>query len=194
MSQILKLSDYSNKSIVVRGKDANATRTRKEELKKLGGIYNPRLRTKNKNISPGWIFPTKDRIKLQNYIDSVNDSAVKKMKEAVLTNDSKKMKHKSRFIDTTDPHQAKKRRICKDNANIYSYLFWFLVVYSIFITTILPFLTASASTRIISTDFLHGSYIWTFFSSYINTEYVQNLSGQFRSYLTWVSNSSSNVL
>ena len=131
MSQILQLSDYSNKSIVVRGKDVDATRTRKEKLKKLGGIYNPRLRIENNNISPGWIFPTKDKIKLQKYIDSVNSTSLEK-EEANHNN----KKHKHSFLDILEPQKAaKKRRIYKDSTNSYSYVFWFLIVYSIFTTT-----------------------------------------------------------
>ena len=42
------LEEYTDRSIVVRGE----TRQYKEDLKKLGGKYNSRLRGE-----PGWIFP-----------------------------------------------------------------------------------------------------------------------------------------
>ena len=44
----MKISDYTDKSIVVQGE----TRKYKEDLKKLGGKYNPQL-----NGGPGWVFP-----------------------------------------------------------------------------------------------------------------------------------------
>lgn len=44
----ISVEDYTERSVVVRGE----TRTYKEDLKKLGGKYNGRLKG-----SPGWIFP-----------------------------------------------------------------------------------------------------------------------------------------
>ena len=44
----ISLEEYTDRSVVVRGE----TRQYKEDLKKLGGKYNPRLRG-----TPGWIFP-----------------------------------------------------------------------------------------------------------------------------------------
>jgi hypothetical protein len=41
---ILTITKYSEKSIVVRGRNADDTRSRKEELKSLGGKYNSRFR------------------------------------------------------------------------------------------------------------------------------------------------------
>lgn len=194
MSQILNLADYSNKSIVVRGKDTDATRSRKEELKKLGGIYNPRLRTENENISPGWIFPTKDKDKIQNYINNVNFSSTEKEKQASHTNDNKKMKHKTRFIDSFEPQLSKKRRISKDKEKSYSYVFWIFIVYSIFTTTLFVFPSASTRTRFVSSDSLPSFYSSIFFGSHINTENIQNLTGHLGSYLTWICNISSNIL
>ena len=194
MSQILNLADYSNKSIVVRGKDTNATRSRKEELKKLGGIYNPRLRTDNENISPGWIFPTKDKDKIQNYINNVNFSSTEKEKQASHTNDNKKMKHKTRFIDTFEPQLSKKRRISNDKENPYLYVFCIFIIYLIFTTTTFVFLTASARTRIISSDSLPSFYSSTLFGFHVDTENIQNLTGHLGGYLTWIFNISSNIL
>ena len=194
MSQILNLADYSNKSIVVRGKDTNATRSGKEELKKLGGIYNPRLRTDNENISPGWIFTTKDKDKIQNYINNVNFSSTEKEKQASHTNDNKKMKHKTRFIDTFEPQLSKKRRISNDKENPYLYVFCIFIIYLIFTTTTFVFLTASARTRFISSDSLPSFYSSIFFGSHINTENIHYLTGHLGSYLTWFCNISSNIL
>ena len=44
----IKVTDYTDKSVVVQGE----TRMYKEDLKKLGGKYNPQLKG-----GPGWVFP-----------------------------------------------------------------------------------------------------------------------------------------
>ena len=55
----INISDYSEKSIVVRGD----TRKYKEDLKKLGGKYNGRL-----SDGPGWIFPKKIERELKSFV------------------------------------------------------------------------------------------------------------------------------
>jgi hypothetical protein len=60
---------------VVRGQDTDATRTRKEDLKKLGGKYNPYLRKAvGEGREPGWIFPSKDKKKIHAYVNQVNNN------------------------------------------------------------------------------------------------------------------------
>lgn len=56
----LTLSDYTNLSIVVQGD----TRKYKEDLKKLGGKYNGRLKT-----GPGWIFPKSSEGEIKTFIN-----------------------------------------------------------------------------------------------------------------------------
>lgn len=57
----LKIDDYSEYSIVVRGDD---TRKYKEDLKKLGGKYNSMLRG-----GPGWVFPKKNEQNIKKFIN-----------------------------------------------------------------------------------------------------------------------------
>jgi hypothetical protein len=65
--------DYSEKAIVVRGE----TKECKEQLKKLGGIYNARLKD-----GPGWIFSKKSEDKVLSFIASgkVSDDEWEKIK------------------------------------------------------------------------------------------------------------------
>lgn len=53
----LTISDYTEKSIVVRGDD---TKKIKEKLKELGGKYNPNLKD-----GAGWIFSKKNESKIR---------------------------------------------------------------------------------------------------------------------------------
>ena len=57
----ISIENYSERSIVVRGD----TRKYKEDLKKLGGKYNGRLKD-----GPGWIFPKKIQGDITNFINS----------------------------------------------------------------------------------------------------------------------------
>lgn len=72
----LKLSKYTDKSIVVQGD----TRKYKEDLKKLGGKYNSGLKN-----GPGWIFPIKIESEVANFISDgkrlVTDVEVKEGEE-----------------------------------------------------------------------------------------------------------------
>lgn len=61
----MTVEDYSEKAIVVRGD----TKPHKNELKKLGGKYNPSLRDGNTR-SPGWIFSKKCEANVLEYICS----------------------------------------------------------------------------------------------------------------------------
>ena len=55
----LTIEDYTNRSVVVQGD----TRKYKEDLKKLGGKYNGRLKN-----GPGWIFPKTSESDLESFI------------------------------------------------------------------------------------------------------------------------------
>ena len=55
----MKVSDYTDKSIAVQGD----TRKYKEDLKKLGGKYNPQLKG-----GPGWIFPKTSEKDINSFI------------------------------------------------------------------------------------------------------------------------------
>jgi len=61
----LSVQDYSDKAIVVRGD----TKEHKENLKKLGGKYNPSLRDGDSR-SPGWIFSKKCEANVLEYVSS----------------------------------------------------------------------------------------------------------------------------
>lgn len=76
---MLYIYQYSDKSIVLRGETPDATRERREEIKKLGGKYNPNLLSENRvDKKPGWIFKIKDKEKIQSYIDKINQEIIKK--------------------------------------------------------------------------------------------------------------------
>ena len=61
MSINLTITDYSDKSFVVRGD----TKIHKEELKRLSGLFNANLRD-----GAGWIFPKSKRDVVERYISS----------------------------------------------------------------------------------------------------------------------------
>jgi hypothetical protein len=76
---ILTIAEYSNKSIVVRGATADDTRSRKEELKNLGGKFNPRLRAPDGDGTlPGWIFSKANQDMIQKYVHDVNTTPAPK--------------------------------------------------------------------------------------------------------------------
>jgi len=64
----LTVTDYSEKSIVVRG---DGTKAHKEELKHLGGKWNSNLT----NGAPGWIFSKKNEAKVKQFVKSLNEEA-----------------------------------------------------------------------------------------------------------------------
>ena len=59
---LLKIIEYSDKSFVIVGD----TKQYKEQLKELGGKWNPNLKGQ-----PGWIFSKIHKDKVQNWIDSL---------------------------------------------------------------------------------------------------------------------------
>ena len=70
----LSITEYTQKSFVVRGVTPDDTRDNKDELKKLGGKFNPKLRSiDGDKYDPGWIFPVKSKGKVQTFIDKIND-------------------------------------------------------------------------------------------------------------------------
>ena len=68
MDTKLNLTDYTAKSVVIRGN----TRPCKNKLRELGGRWNPNLKLISGEKSPGWIFPSYKKYQLQEYIDWVN--------------------------------------------------------------------------------------------------------------------------
>ena len=71
----LSITTYTPKSFVVRGVTPNDTRDHKDELKKLGGKFNAKLRSiDGDKYDPGWIFPLKYQNNVQAFIDKINDS------------------------------------------------------------------------------------------------------------------------
>jgi hypothetical protein len=85
MESVLTVSEYSPRCLVVRGNTASATRDRKEELKKLGGKYNPRLASSDGGREPGWIFPTKDKDVIKAYVEQINNEFDRMPKNIVNT-------------------------------------------------------------------------------------------------------------
>ena len=71
----LSIKEYTAKSFVVRGVTPDDTRDHKDELKKLGGKFNAKLRSiDGDKYEPGWIFATRNKNKVQTFIDKINDS------------------------------------------------------------------------------------------------------------------------
>jgi hypothetical protein len=69
----LKMSEYSIKSVVVRGD----TKNHRQELKKLGGRFNPCLKNPTGvGKLPGWIFSKKNILLIESYISKVNSKKV----------------------------------------------------------------------------------------------------------------------
>jgi hypothetical protein len=65
----LNMSEYSIKSVVVRGD----TKNHRQELKKLGGRFNPCLKNPTGvGKLPGWIFSKKNILLIESYISEVN--------------------------------------------------------------------------------------------------------------------------
>jgi len=64
----LILQDYTEKSIALFGNTKNYV----EELKELGGRFNPNL-THDDAKCPGWIFSNKKREQLLEFVEKVND-------------------------------------------------------------------------------------------------------------------------
>ena len=99
MTSILTVENYTPRSVVVRGKDEDATRRRKDELRKLGGRYNPRLRMDDGRC-PGWIFSRKDYDRVKEYVDQVNVALI----FPPFTSDTvDEINHKNRLRRTIDP-------------------------------------------------------------------------------------------
>lgn len=68
------LADYSKYSFVVSG---DGTKEHKEELKKMGGKWNPNL-TLNGTAIKGWIFSLKKKNEVQAYLDDIKVEEVAK--------------------------------------------------------------------------------------------------------------------
>lgn len=68
----LNVQEYTEKSIVLTGED---TKAYKEELKKIGGRYNPYLK-----CGPGWIFSKKKEDELKEKIKELEKDNSKKSK------------------------------------------------------------------------------------------------------------------
>ena len=67
-SNLLAVTDYSDKSFVVRGE---LTRKYKDNLKALGGRFNKNLTHNGKNLT-GWVFGLKNKEKVMEFVMSVN--------------------------------------------------------------------------------------------------------------------------
>jgi len=65
----LILQDYTEKSIALFGNTKNYV----DELKELGGRFNPNL-TYDDAKCPGWIFSNKKREQLDEFVEKVNDN------------------------------------------------------------------------------------------------------------------------
>lgn len=71
---MITIKKYNSNSFVVRPRDTEYFSFH-EELRKLGGIYDPNLFT-DKERKPGWIFRERDREKIEKYIEEVNTKKV----------------------------------------------------------------------------------------------------------------------
>ena len=101
---MLSIENYSDKSFVIRGD----TRDVKEELKRLGGKYNSRLRG-----GPGWIFPKSKRDEVVEFagddleeIDVVEMPAAKACAKAVAKACAKACAEREALLDGAKPVAA----------------------------------------------------------------------------------------
>lgn len=74
----LILQDYTEKSIALFGNTKNYV----DELKELGGRFNPNL-TRDDVKTPGWIFSNKKKEQLLEFVEKVNDDKYEKSEQKV---------------------------------------------------------------------------------------------------------------
>ena len=72
---MLTIKKYNNNSFVVRPTNIEDLTLYKEELKKLGGVYDPNLFS-DKTTKPGFIYRKKDRKTIEKYIETVNQKYI----------------------------------------------------------------------------------------------------------------------
>jgi hypothetical protein len=78
----LILQDYTEKSIALFGNTKNYV----DELKELGGRFNPNL-THDDVKCPGWIFSNKKREQLLEFVEKVNDNKYVKSEKDIRKED-----------------------------------------------------------------------------------------------------------
>lgn len=101
----MEIIAYSDRSIAVIGD----TKSIKDELKELGGKFNPNLKTSENPRFPGWIFSNKKEQEVRNLIDSVQGGTVNNVNNNVdildVNNDigTGKTYTRTKFISNTKP-------------------------------------------------------------------------------------------
>ena len=97
----LTITSYSERSFVVRGEE---TKKYKEDLKKLGGRWNPRLKG-----GAGWIFSNKKEKAVNDFIMSV-DYVEEKVEESTLTDSEEKEDIRVSDSDSEEEFIIRRRR------------------------------------------------------------------------------------
>lgn len=142
---MITIKKYNSNSFVARPKVTVYYNSHAEELKKLGGIYEPNLFS-DKERKPGWIFRERDIGKLEEYIEKMN----------------MEIKHKHKQIT---PYLFDDKcggdKIIRRGDNLQYWLVPVMILYSAIITTaFFTLLTTTTGTSIIPTDFYNFSYNW----------------------------------
>jgi hypothetical protein len=107
----ISIVDYSDKSIAILGN----TKKIKDELKRLGGFYNPNLKWKNKKMS-GWIYQKSARKRVEEALGLKQKDKDKDDSDAI-EEYSKKFE---KYIEEMDDVDLKK--IIKDNINNITFI------------------------------------------------------------------------
>jgi hypothetical protein len=94
MSLDMYVISYSEKSFKVEGND---TKKYRQELKDLGGKYNPRLKG-----GPGWIFSNKRRASIEHFIESTQEKEEKEVVLSSTKSPKKEEKEDSEFLSEDD--------------------------------------------------------------------------------------------
>ncbi len=90
----LIIESYSDKAIVVRGE----TKLYKEHLKKLGGLFNDKLKG-----GPGWIYSNSKRSSIEDFNNQIKEGKVEQLNSS--SQSSFQQQKTSTFSHTTDNHQ-----------------------------------------------------------------------------------------
>lgn len=118
---MLNITQYTTKSIVLRGETADATRKRREEIKKLGGLYNAHLRSgQGDGKEPGWIFPMRNKDKIQAYVDQINQEIIQNQ-DMIKFNKRPPKIHPQKDEDTHNGRIDKSRLYLSSNIVFFEY-------------------------------------------------------------------------
>ena len=98
MTSSCRVIEYSSKSIVVTGE----TKPLKDELRELGGRFNPHLET-----GPGWVFKVEDRAKVEAFLKDPQSNSVGNPASSTATNVSSSSSSSSKRTSVEETGVAK---------------------------------------------------------------------------------------